>query len=126
MTASSGLPDISCNIPMEERRSLAPPRWRVFRQQWLGIMIAALGFVTLACGLGGFSLQYENLYEAQVAAVKVAAEKGHKEPDPVYDWSVPVYKTFQLFLLNSGAEDDPDHPVPCTPKWSSSSMAVTV
>jgi voltage-gated potassium channel Kch len=26
------------------------------------------------------------------------------------DWSIPVFKTVQLFVLNSGAEDDSSHP----------------
>lgn len=74
------------------------------------MLVAGLVVITLVCGLGGFCWQYENLYEAQVAAAETAAQKGHSEPMPVRDWSIPVYKTIQLFLLNSGAEDDLGHP----------------
>ena len=95
---------------MESRRTSAPPRWRLFGQHWLGFLVGALVVITLACGLGGFCWQYENLYEAQVAAAEAASQAGHSEPMPVRDWSIPVYKTFQLFLLNSGAEDDLGHP----------------
>lgn len=62
--------------------------WRL----WARPVIFALASITFVLGLAGFTWQY--------AAV-------HGE-DP--DWTLPWFKTVQLFLLNSGAEDDADHP----------------
>lgn len=80
---------------MKSRRLTAFPRWRLFTEQCLGMFLCLLAAATFGLGLCGFSVQYAAL---------------PKSPEAGADWTIPVYKTFQLFLLNSGTEDDPSHP----------------
>ena len=61
--------------------------------------------VTLVFGYGGFVWQY-----AASTAIQTETQPNDDPKPPVQDWSIPVFKTVQLFLLNSGAEDDSGHP----------------
>ncbi len=63
------------------------------------MFLCLLALATFGLGLGGFWVQYE-------AVLAVQGET----PSTEGDWTIPVYKTFQLFLLSSGTEDDPTHP----------------
>ncbi len=74
------------------RRTDPAPRWRLRVRRWLGLLIGSLAALTFALGLAGFTWQY------------LARPR-----DPL-DLTIPLFKTVQLFLLNSGAEDDADHP----------------
>ena len=84
---------------MPSRRSSAASRWRLFTEHGLGMLLCLLAVATFGFGLGGFSVQYAALPPTPGVT-----------PSAGVDWTIPVYKTFQLFLLNSGTEDDPTHP----------------
>jgi len=74
------------------RRILNEPFWRRVRRQWLPIIIGVLALTALIFGVTGFAIQYD--------AAKPA------EPD----WTIPFFKTIQLFLLNSSVDIDAAHP----------------
>ncbi len=74
------------------RRLLRASAWRLVARRWLGIAIGSLALATFVLGLGGFTWQYAG------------------KPHAPFDFTIPLFKTVQLFLLNSGAEDDADHP----------------
>lgn len=89
------------NIP---GRSLIHVSWRVFASHWLGTLLGLLATVTAVFGLLGFGIQHHNSVNSAVA------EPTTNGVLPLQvDWTIPVYKTVQLFLLNSGAEDDASH-----------------
>lgn len=88
------------------RRRLDIGPWKFFIHQWFGtISICLLAVFTFLCGWGGFTKQYEETIELQEKSQPVGDQRTLER-----DWSIPLYKTVQLFLLNSGAEDDADHP----------------
>lgn len=76
----------------ERRRVHFTPYWRLFVRRWLATVVCVLASVTFFAGLVGFFWQHAALSNAS------------------HDWSIPILRTVQLFLLNSGAEDDSDHP----------------
>jgi len=76
----------------ESRLTVVLPRWKLFARRRLGFVIFTLAGMTLLFGLAGFSWQY---YDT-------------RHPDN--DATLPVFRAVQLFLLNSGAEDDDQHP----------------
>ncbi len=86
----------------KHRRRVVTPYWRLIARSWLGTIICTLAVVTFACGLSGFIWQYAAATESQ-SGDGIDQSVGR-------DWSIPVFKTVQLFLLNSGAEDDTGHP----------------
>lgn len=90
----------------EQRRVHLTPYWRLFARRWLATVVCSLAIATLVCGLGGFVWQYA----ASTTIQSESPPKDAPKPPPSQDWSIPVFKTVQLFLLNSGAEDDSDHP----------------
>ena len=93
--------------PMDSaRRSYRTPIWRLFARRWLSSVVCMLGILTFVCGLVGFTWQYGSLNLPPGASV----ETNSVSAVPAADWSIPLFKTIQLFLLNSGAEDDQDHP----------------
>jgi voltage-gated potassium channel Kch len=83
------------NEPHFTRRTHFTPRWKLLARAYLPSIICGLAISTFVFGLTGFVVQYLEF----------------KNEPPVADISIPIYKTIQLFLLNSGAEDDADsHP----------------
>lgn len=90
----------------EQRRIHLTPTWRLFARRWLATVVCSLAFSTLVFGLSGFACQYRASTAIQNDAKPLEASK----PPTSQDWSIPVFKTVQLFLLNSGADDDPGHP----------------
>lgn len=90
----------------KQRRIHLTPTWRLFARRWLATAVCSLAISTLVFGLSGFAWQYGASTAIQNDAKPLEAPK----PPPSQDWSIPVFKTVQLFLLNSGAEDDSGHP----------------
>ncbi len=86
----------------KDRRRFVTPYWRLIARSWLGNVVCVLALVTGVCGLIGFYWQYVDRPQGQ--AGNGTEDLGGGDP------SIPIYKTVQLFLLNSGAEDDSDHP----------------
>lgn len=106
----------------EQRRVHLTPYWRLIVRRWLASAICSLAITTVVCGLSGFSWQYASSASPQTKPTsgdstkptlddktKPTTDDGTK-PTPNLDWSIPLFKTVQLFLLNSGAEDDSGHP----------------
>lgn len=90
----------------KQRRSYLTPYWQRWAQRWLATVIFSLAIATLVFGFGGFSWQY-------AASNSIQSESPLNDAPaspPSQDWSIPAFKTVQLFLLNSGAEDDSNHP----------------
>jgi len=111
------------NRTTEKRRTHVTPFWRRFARRWLATVVCSLAIATFVFGLIGFTWQYgasisiqtESKEKPGVEANPVSGKVSNSEinePKPLLskDWSIPVFKTVQLFLLNSGAEDDSDHP----------------
>jgi voltage-gated potassium channel Kch len=73
------------------RRSRALTFFERYIRPWFGYIIAAFAVLTFVTGFLGFLWQY--------------SEQRHTPED----WTIPFYKTFQLYLLNSAADDDPLH-----------------
>ena len=110
----------------EQRRIHLTPYWRLFARRWLATVVCSLAIATLVCGFGGFAWQYADSLSIQAESEsmkKAENEPGFEskrevdanrreapKPLPSQDWSIPVFKTVQLFLLNSGADDDSNHP----------------
>jgi len=90
----------------ERRRAHLTPFWRLFARRWLATVVSSLAIATVVCGLGGFTWQYAASTTLQNETYPNDAPKQPRRRD----WSIPVFKTMQLFLLNSGAEDDSGHP----------------
>ena len=90
----------------EQRRNHRTPGWRLFARRWLATVVCSLAIVTFVFGLGGFTWQYA----ASTAIQAITTPATSAKPPPNQDWSIPLFKTVQLYLLNSGAEDDTDHP----------------
>ncbi len=90
----------------QQRRIQITPFWRRFARRWLATVVCSLALVTCLSGFGGFAWQYATLTSMQTESSPV----GSQQPAGGQDWSIPLYKTVQLFLLNSGAEDDAEHP----------------
>lgn len=90
----------------EQRRNLLTPYWRLFARRWLATVICSLALATVVFGCGGFAWQYA----ASIAIQSESPPDDVPKPPLGQDWSIPVFKTVQLFLLNSGAEDDSGHP----------------
>lgn len=91
---------------IKQRRRYLAPYWKRLSQRWLATVIFSLAVTTFVCGLSGFAWQYA----AFTSIDRVAEAIDPLKSQPSQDWSIPMYKTVQLYLLNSGAEDDPDHP----------------
>lgn len=91
---------------MDQRRIHRVSPGRRFLKHALTLVIFALASLTLICGYVGFDRQATTAHQRQSRA---AIEVG-QTPSPPPDWSLAAFKTVQLFLLNSGAEDDEDHP----------------
>jgi hypothetical protein len=90
----------------QQRRTFVNPFWRRFAKAWLGTIVCSLAICTFAFGLAGFLYQYAASEEFQNESTT-----GNKtEQTDGRDWSIPIFKTMQIFLLNSGAEDDSGHP----------------
>lgn len=90
----------------ERRRIHLTPYWRLFARRWLATVVSSLAIATLVFGFGGFAWQYA----ASTSIKSESLQSDAPKPSVGQDWSIPVFKTVQLFLLNSGAEDDSDHP----------------
>ncbi len=73
------------------RRLVDQPFWRRLVSQWLPFIICILASIAFLLGLVGFFIQY---YAAR--------------PDEP-DWSIPFFRTVQLFLLNSSVDIDTAH-----------------
>lgn len=114
------------NRKTEKRRTHVTPFWRRFARRWLATLVCSLAIATIAFGLIGFTWQYGASISIQTESKETPIAKADSadpasdaasnsetngpKPLPSKDWSIPVFKTVQLFLLNSGAEDDSDHP----------------
>lgn len=101
------------------RRSYTAPRWRLFVRTWLGLIIGSLALLTLGFGLGGFSLQHaqhtqlQTQEDSEPTGPKAAnADQASKATSigGAGRWTIPLFKTIQLYLLNSGTDDDRSHP----------------
>lgn len=90
----------------EQRRVHLTPRLRLFARRWLATGICSLAIATVVCGLSGFAWQHT----ASTAVQSDSPPSDAPKSPPNQDWSIPVFKTVQLFLLNSGAEDDSGNP----------------
>ncbi len=90
----------------EQRRIHLTPTWRLFARRWLATVVCSLAISTLVFGLSGFAWQYG----ASTAIQNKSKALETPKPTASQDWSIPVFKTVQLFLLNSGADDNPGHP----------------
>lgn len=89
----------------EKRRVHVTPTWRLFARHWLATVVCTLAMTTLVFGFGGFTWQYATSTSIQDESPPHAAR-----PPLDRDWSIPVFKAVQLFLLDSGADDDRSHP----------------
>ncbi len=78
--------------PRPPRRKSELSFFERYIRPWLVLIIVGFALFTFAFGLGGFLKQDLD-----------AGRDGR-------DWTMPLYKTFQLFLLNSADEDDGEHP----------------
>ena len=100
----------------KHRERYVTPGWRLFVRRWLTSVIAFLAVITLGAGLGGFIQQYSATLERQRATAvedvqpDVVESSGGGSTSVEADWTIPFFKTIQLFLLDSGTDDDPDHP----------------
>lgn len=92
----------------EPRRTYVAPPGRLVARYWLGTVIGTLAVTTLLCGIAGFGRQYADAQRMQAASLP--RERDAAAAPPALDWTIPIYKTVQLFLLNSGTEDDEEHP----------------
>lgn len=90
----------------ERRRIYLTPYWQRFVRRWLATIVCTLAISTLIFGLGGFAWQYFDSSAVQNQPPPNQAQ----QQSAIQDWSIPVFKTVQLFLLNSGADDDNGHP----------------
>lgn len=84
---------------LQHRRTYLVPSWRLFARTWVGTVIFVLAVFAFVCGLTGFAWEYA------FAKVDPTAVADGTASAPA-DWSIPIFKTVQLFLLNAGAEDD--------------------
>ena len=73
-------------------RTVQQPLWRRVVRQGLPFVIVLLAVIAFSSGLVGFFKQ------------DCASRTGES------DWTIPFLKTVQLFLLNSGTENDSTHP----------------
>ncbi len=85
---------VSPEEPLHVRRSLTLTFREKYVRPWLTPLIALLAAVTFVAGSRGYIIQYYD-------------NPNDRNPD---SWTVPFFKTMQLYLLNSGAEDDKQHP----------------
>lgn len=94
------------------RKSIKTPWWKLAARRWLGTIIALLALATFITGAIGFLQQYSATLQQQSEATAGPGEAPDADSSgtPAADWTIPFYKTFQLFLLDSGAEDDSRHP----------------
>ena len=90
----------------QHRRIHVTPVWLLIGRRSLGIVICTLSIATFVFGLAGFVWQYGSTNSVPSGS----PAGGAVEPEPRQDWTIPVFKAVQLFLLNSGAEDDQGHP----------------
>lgn len=74
-----------------QRRIRLTPIWYLLTRRHLTTLIGLLAVATFLFGLTGFVWQ-------------------HQAAEAPQDWSIPIFKTVQLFLLNSGADHDTSHP----------------
>lgn len=65
-----------------------------FREHWVSVLLFVLTVLTIGFGFTGFDSQHRHHVDRGVV--------------PTYDWTIPVYRTVQLLLLNSGTEE-PDN-----------------
>ena len=95
----------------KHRDRYVTPTWQLAGRRWLTPAIAFLALMTFGCGLSGFIEQYSATLERQRAqAVEDAESTGNPPASVEADWTIPFYKAIQLFLLDSGTDDDTDHP----------------
>jgi hypothetical protein len=117
----------------EVRRYFLSPCWRSIAKRRLPQLMILLAGCTLVFGLLGFINQYRRTLEieAKEASDEQKSKAGLSDADqaqagqakrnhetkkakpkskPKQDLSIPIFKAFQIFLLNSGAEDDANHP----------------
>jgi TrkA-N domain len=86
--------------PSPPRRVVRPTRLRRVLRQWLPGVIVALTFLVLVFSLLGFIDQHRATNSEHQHRATSTAER---------DWTIPVFKTFQIFLLHSGAEEGPNN-----------------
>jgi voltage-gated potassium channel Kch len=93
-------------VPEQLRRRLLITRWRLFARPWLAPAVCCLAITTFLFGLSGFAWQY-----GASTAVQSKSKQNDTQKTPAgQDWSIPIFETVQLFLLNSGSDEDADHP----------------
>lgn len=106
------------NVSVSRRRKPQHSKLRSWYRRWVGSIIFWLAVATGVSGFVGFTWQY-------IAAKQSAQEQASdSSPKPItssegagtvtdtvsYDPTVPIFRTVQLFLLDSGAEDDEGNP----------------
>ncbi|MCA9048291.1 MAG: NAD-binding protein [Planctomycetaceae bacterium] len=114
-------------------RHYVTPAWRSFLRKQLGVVIFGLALVTGLFGAGGFFRQYastKNMQEQSASSGSATSANNAQQPNASPqsgqlssgagdggpsnsgrpDWTVPFFRTVQLFLLETGGEDDADHP----------------
>ncbi|HET6422417.1 MAG TPA: NAD-binding protein, partial [Planctomycetaceae bacterium] len=78
----------------DERSESSDTRSSEFREHWVSTLLFLLTVLTVSFGFNGFRQQH----------IELVAQGN----PPEIDWTIPVYRTVQLLMLNSGAED-PDN-----------------
>ena len=73
-------------VPTARRRVNLSPLWLLFSRRYVATVICLLAIGTLISGFAGFVWQ-------------------HNQSSNPLDWSIPIFQTAQLFLLNSGVEE---------------------
>lgn len=81
-----------------------------WRRRSLGGVILFLAVATAVTGLAGFTAQYFAAKSQPAAPTGLGDSDGSTPRSPEYDLTIPMFRTVQLFLLDSGAEDDANHP----------------
>jgi hypothetical protein len=77
----------------------------------VGSLIFWLAVATGMTGLGGFTTQYFAARSSPpTSTTDVSSPNANAPNQDRYDLTIPMFRTVQLFLLDSGAEDDADHP----------------
>lgn len=81
-------------VPRLTRRTSGLSFYERYVRPWLAFVIVLLAVLTFVSGIAGFFIQdYES-----------------KRDDLPKSWTTSIYKTVQLYILNSGDDDDSLHP----------------
>jgi voltage-gated potassium channel Kch len=98
--------------PTPTRRRHTVSRIALLTRAWLRVAVFGLAVITLVTGAAGFFRQTAESTPTP-AALKPAEPREpliEESAPPEKDWSIPFFRTMQIFLLNAGSEDDAEHP----------------